>query len=120
MKILLCDDSRVVRKKLSQSIKAMADYDIIEATNGQMAVDAYHQLRPELVLMDILMPVMDGLSAVESIIMDDPEANIVMLSSLGTKENLQKALEAGAKDFVQKPVDDERLKQLLETYGRRD
>lgn len=120
MKILLCDDSMTVRKKLIQQIKSVIDCDIIEAKNGSMAVDAYKALRPDFVFMDIMMPVKDGLTALIEIIELDPKANVIMLSSIGTKENLQKALKAGALDFVQKPLDPEKLNKLFQTYGKEE
>ena len=118
MRILLCDDSMTVRKKLIQQIKAVISCDIIEAKNGQMAVDAYKAHRPDFVFMDIMMPVKDGLSALTEIIEMDPKAKVIMLSSIGTKENLQKALKVGALDFVQKPFDAEKLTNLFQNYGK--
>ncbi len=118
MKILLCDDSMTVRKKLSQQIKAVKSCDIIEAINGAAAVDAYIAHRPDIVFMDIMMPVKDGLTALGEIIAHDPYAKVIMLSSLGTKDNLQKALKAGAMDFIQKPFDDKRLIELFSTYEK--
>lgn len=120
MKILLCDDSMTVRKKLIQQLKAVVECDIIEAKNGLIAVEAYKALRPDFVFMDILMPVQDGLSALIEIINLDPEAKVIMLSSVGTKENLQKALRAGAIDFIQKPFDPAKLTTLFTTYGKEE
>lgn len=118
MKILLCDDSMTVRKKMSDQIKSVMNCDIIEAKNGQIAVDAYLALHPQLVFMDIMMPVKDGLTALREIVEHDPKANVIMLSSIGTKDNLQLALKAGAVDFIQKPFDTEKLAALLNTYNR--
>lgn len=116
MRVLLCDDSATVRKKMIGQLRSLIDCDVIEAGNGQMAIDAYRQLHPDLVLMDIMMPVRNGLEATSEIMDMDPNAKIVMLSSVGTKTNLQKALKAGAIDFVQKPCDDGRLKDILTTF----
>lgn len=116
MKILLCDDSMTVRKKLANSIKAIKDCEIIEAKNGQEAIEQFDKEVPDLVFMDIMMPVKDGLEAVAEIMTLHTKAKIVMLSSVGTKSNLQKALKFGAIDFVQKPVDQERLITILDTY----
>lgn len=113
MRILLCDDSLTIRKKLSQQIRSVCDCDIMEAKNGQAAIEAYIAHRPNLVLMDILMPVKDGLDALNEIMLHDPKAKVIMLSSVGTKDNLQKALKAGAIDFMQKPFNKERLIKLF-------
>ena len=116
MRIMLCDDSMTVRKKMAQQLRAICDCDIIEAKNGSVAIDAYKAMRPDLVLMDIMMPVKSGLEALDEIIVSDPNAKIVMLSSVGTKTNLQEALKKGAVDFVQKPCSQQRLQSLIDTY----
>ena len=113
MRILLCDDSMTVRKKLSQQIQDILPCDIIEAKNGVAALDAYITLKPDYVLMDIMMPVMDGITALKEIMDHDPNARVIMLSSVGTKDNLQQALKAGAIDFMQKPVNSALLKNLF-------
>ncbi len=116
MRILLCDDSMTVRKKMIQQIKALRDCDIIEAKNGEVAVEAYMAHKPDFVLMDIMMPVKNGLEALTDIIRHDPKAKVVMLSSVGTKTNLQEALKIGAVDFIQKPCDNERLVSLIDQF----
>lgn len=115
-KILLCDDSITVRKKLIQSLKTIIECDIIEATNGEEAVNLYTSHKPDLVFMDIVMPFMDGLEALKHIIGHDSNAKVIMLSSAGTKANLQQALKSGAVDFVQKPWVDERLKVVIQSH----
>ncbi|MCF8019736.1 response regulator transcription factor [Petrocella sp. FN5] len=117
MKILICDDSMTVRKKLIQSIRAVKECEIIEANNGDVAVLAYKEHKPNLVFMDIMMPIKDGLESLAEIILEDANAKVVMLSSVGTKSNLQTALKIGAIDFIQKPCEESRLKQLIDTYG---
>ncbi len=118
MRILLCDDSMTVRKKLSQQLKSVITCDVIEAKNGLIAVEAYKAHRPDFVFMDIMMPVKDGLTALTEIIELDPKAKVIMLSSIGTKDNLKKALKAGALDFVQKPFDSEKLTNLFQNYTK--
>jgi len=110
MKILLCDDSMTVRKKLANTLLSLIPCEIVEA------IDKFNFEKPDLVFMDILMPEIDGLEAVAKIITKHPAAKIIMLSSVGTKDNLQTALKLGAKDFIQKPADSKRLKIILETY----
>ncbi len=91
-KILLCDDSITVRKKLIQSLKSIIDCEVIEATNGEEAVTLYINNKPELVFMDIVMPFMDGLEALENIMDKDPNAKVIMLSSVGTKSKPSKGV----------------------------
>jgi len=117
MRILLCDDSMTVRKKIIQQLKSVIVCDVIEAKNGLIAVEAYKAHRPDFVFMDIMMPVKDGLTALTEIIELDPKARVIMLSSVGTKDNLQKALKAGALDFVQKPLDSENLTNIFQNYA---
>jgi len=118
IKILLCDDSITVRKKLGNSIRSLTKCTIVEAKNGNEAVEQFNKETPDLVFMDIMMPEKDGLEAVAEIMTLHQEAKIIMLSSVGTKSNLQKALKFGALDFVQKPVDLDRLQTILETYTK--
>ena len=118
MKILLCDDSMTVRKKMGNLLQSLIQCNIYEATNGDEAIQSYQDLHPDLVFMDIMMPQKDGIEAVKGIIAKDPSAKIIMLSSVGTKNNLQEALKAGALDFVQKPCEEARLKIILDTYRK--
>lgn len=117
VRILLCDDSMTVRKKMIQSIQSISECEVLEAKNGQLAVDTYKELKPDLVFMDIMMPVKDGLEALAEIVLFDAKAKVIMLSSVGTKANLQRALKVGAVDFIQKPCEAKRLKEIIETYS---
>ena len=116
MKVLLCDDSMTVRKKVGHMIKYLTNCTIVEAVNGQDAIDQFIEHKPDLVFMDITMPVKDGLEAVAEIMTTHQEAHIIMLSSVGTKSNLEKALKFGAKDFLQKPIDTSDLERILEQF----
>lgn len=115
-KILICDDSMTIRKKLTNALKSSINCDVFEAKNGIEAISQFNEVQPDLVFMDIMMPERDGLEAVAEILSLHPGAKIVMLSSVGTKDNLQKALKFGALDFVQKPIEQERLNVILSTY----
>lgn len=115
-KILICDDSMTVRKKLSNLIRDIGEFDVLEAKDGRKAVSFYQSFKPDMVFMDIMMPVLSGLEATEQIMAKDPSANIVMLSSVGTKANLKKALQLGAKDFIQKPFDKEKLIKVIDHF----
>ncbi len=89
-------------------------YEVLEASDGQAAVDLYREHKPCLVIMDIVMPVLNGLDALIKIKEINPEAKVIMLSSSGTKSYLKKAVEAGADDFLQKPWDEVQIKTILD------
>ena len=113
-KILICEDSITVRKKLRESILKNGDFEIIEAIDGETAVELYKQNMPDLVFMDIVMPKKDGTLATKEIREFDDKAKIVIVSSMGTKDNLKKILTYGAKDFIQKPWEDSHVSNIIE------
>lgn len=115
IKILICDDSILARKKLKDFLVSIGCTQILDAADGQMAIDIYKEEQPDIVFLDIVMPVKNGITAVKEIIAFDPDAYIIMTSSVGTQENLKEALKAGAKDFIQKPLDNNQIKHVLET-----
>lgn len=114
-KALICDDSLLVRKKLKELLLECGCDEIIEASNGQQGVELYQTHKPDIVFMDIVMPVLDGLGALAKIKELDSNANVVMVSSVGTKTNLMDALKAGAKDFIQKPYDKAQVTKLIQS-----
>lgn len=105
IKVLICDDSVFVRKKMRNILALLGVNNVIEAENGQQAVDKYKSETPTLVFMDIIMPEKDGLQALAEIIAFDGGARVVMASSVGTQQNLKDAIVAGAYDFLQKPIE---------------
>lgn len=105
IKVMVCDDSMFVRKKMKDILTLLGVNNIIEAENGQQAVDKYKSESPALVFMDIIMPEKDGVEALSEIIAFDGGARVVMASSAGTQKNLKDALTTGAYDFLQKPVE---------------
>lgn len=111
--VLICDDSMLVRKKLRDSLEKGCGVRVIEAKDGAAAVEIYQEQHPDLVFMDIVMPVKDGIAALQEIRALDPQARVVMASSAGTQEHLRKAIDAGATDFVQKPFLEERLREIV-------
>ncbi len=101
--ILVADDSVLMRRNLKNILK-QAGYNIVgEASNGKEAVELYRKFKPDLVTMDITMPVMTGIDAVKNIIDEFPKANIIMISALDQKHMVFKALECGAKHYIVKP-----------------
>jgi two-component system, chemotaxis family, chemotaxis protein CheY len=116
LKILICDDSILVRKRLKESLSLCGSFDILEATNGEQAVDIYKEKNPDLVFMDIVMPIKDGIQAVLEIKGFDKNAKVVMASSSGTKENLKNAIKAGAFEFIQKPWEQEQITKIVNNF----
>lgn len=114
VKFLICDDSILARQSLINILHSLGYENIIDVSNGQDAVNTYKHEHPTIVLLDIVMPVKDGITATREIIEYDPKALVVMVSSVGTQNNLREAIKAGAKDFIQKPIDENLLKQVLE------
>jgi len=113
LKILVCDDSMLIRKKLKEVLKSCGCNNISEAANGQEAIDIYKDSKPDLVFMDIIMPVKNGIEAVKEIIAFDKEAKVVMASSAGTKEHVKEAIKAGAFEFVQKPWEVDQINKII-------
>lgn len=98
-KILISDDSILARKQLKDFISNMVTPTFFEASNGQDAIDIYKKEKPDLSFLDIVMPVKDGNAAIREIIDFDKDAEIIIVSSVGTQSQLRSAIEAGAKDF---------------------
>jgi len=109
IKILICDDSMLVRRKLRGLLEDEFSCEVTEAANGQEAVAYYEQEKPQLVFIDIVMPVCDGLEALQKIKKLDNNAQIIMISSTGTSAKLIQALKLGAIDFIQKPYNKEQI-----------
>jgi two-component system, chemotaxis family, chemotaxis protein CheY len=116
-RVLVVDDSTTMRKIVAQQLKSEA-YEVCgEASNGKEAVELYKELGPDVVTMDINMPVMDGLESLKAIFAYDANARVVMLTSEGQKDIVMTALTAGAKGYVVKPPNKatlcERVKSAL-------
>ena len=115
-KILITDDSILARKQLKDIISTLGSPVFIEAVDGQDAIDKYKESKPDLVFLDIVMPKKDGNAAIREIMEFDPEANIIIASSVGTQSKLKLALEAGAKDFIQKPLDKDQVVKVVSKF----
>lgn len=116
VKILICDDSILARKQIKDIITALGSPTFIEATDGQSAIDKYKSEKPDMVFLDIVMPQKDGNIAIKEIMAFDPSATIIIASSVGTQSQLKNALEAGAKDFIQKPIDKNQISAILNKH----
>jgi two-component system chemotaxis response regulator CheY len=115
-KILICDDSILARKQIKDIIVTLGAPVIFEASDGQSAIDLYKTEKPNLVFLDIVMPKKDGNIAIEEIMAFDPNAIIIIVSSVGTQSQLKCVLEAGATDFIQKPFSKEHIIAALHKY----
>lgn len=115
-KILIVDDAMFMRAAVKKTVEEAGHIVVAEAGNGMQAIEQYSVVGPDLVLMDITMPDMDGIEATKRIIAIDPEAKIVMVSAMGQMEMVVRAINAGAKDFIVKPVDADKLKSCVKKY----
>src|ERR1035437_3064281 len=113
VRYLVVDDSVFARKNLTKMIDSFGGYVAGEAGDGCTAITEYDRTRPDIVLMDITMPQMEGIEAAERIVRSHPDARIVMVSSVGYQENIVAALQKGARHFVQKPVKPEVLYEVI-------
>jgi two-component system chemotaxis response regulator CheY len=112
--VLIVDDAALMRKMLGDML-ADTDFEVIgEATNGAEAIAKYAALKPDLVLMDIMMPDMSGIDAVKEIVAADSQARIVICSVLGRQDMVMEALRAGARDFVVKPFRADKIREALQ------
>jgi two-component system chemotaxis response regulator CheY len=115
--VLLCDDAMFTRTMLKGILVRAGHVVVGEADNGRAAVEQYTALRPQLVLMDIVMPDMSGLEAVRAICRVDPDACIVMCSAMGQQELVEEAIVAGAIGFILKPFTASRVLETIADAG---
>lgn len=113
-KILIVDDAAFMRMMI-KNIVTKSGFEVVgEAENGAVALELYKTHSPDLVTMDITMPEMDGIEAVKAIREHDPNANIIMCSAMGQQAMVMEAIQAGAKDFIVKPFQQDRILQSIE------
>ena len=112
--ILICDDAAFMRM-LIKDILTKNGYNIVgEAENGAKAVEKYAELKPDLVLMDITMPEMDGIEALKKIKAADANASIIMCSAMGQQAMVIESIQSGAKDFIVKPFQADRVLEAVQ------
>ena len=117
-KIMMVDDAAFMRKVIKDTLSKAGYTDLYEAVDGADAVEKYNEIKPDLVLMDIPMPNMDGLEALKAIRGFDANANVVMCSAMGQETMVIDAIRSGAKDFIVKPFKPERvLKTVTSIVG---
>ncbi len=112
-KILIGDDSILARKQLKDILSSLGGRNFLDASNGQEVIDIYKEKSPEVVFLDIVMPVKDGNTAIAEIMEYDPQADIIIVSSVGTQSQLKQAIQLGAKDFLQKPLNRRQIESIL-------
>jgi two-component system chemotaxis response regulator CheY len=111
---LIVDDSAFMRFHLKRMMDSFENVIASEAANGAEAIREYGRLRPDIVLMDIVMPGLEGVETVRKICDVDPKARVIMISSVSYKEKVAEAMAAGAKWFISKPVTTEELRKAIE------
>lgn len=114
--LMIVDDALIMRMKIRE-IALRAGWSVVaEATNGAEAVRLFEEHHPDMVTLDMVMPEMDGLSALKAIRQNHPDANIVMVSAVNQKEKLRECIAAGAMDFIVKPFDPHQLQSFFTKY----
>ena len=111
--VLVVDDSKTSRKMLSDVLTRMGLEVIGEAVNGEEGFLKYKELRPDIVTMDITMPVMNGLESLILIKHADENAKVVMITAAGQKNKLMQAVKAGAEEFLTKPLEEEEIRRVI-------
>lgn len=113
--VLIVDDSRTSRRIL-RNILTENGYDVVgEAQDGQVGYEKYIELKPDLVTLDITMPVLDGLGALEKIMSLNKDANVIMVTAAGQKSKMVEAIKLGAAEFIQKPFEPEQILSVIKT-----
>ncbi|MDD4802264.1 MAG: response regulator [Syntrophomonas sp.] len=108
-RVLIVDDAAFMRMMI-KDILSKNGYEVVgEAENGMIAIEKYKEVKPDLVTMDITMPEMDGIAAVKEIVSYDSKARVIMCSAMGQQAMVIDAIQAGAKDFIVKPFQPERV-----------
>jgi two-component system chemotaxis response regulator CheY len=111
-KILVVDDAEFLRVRLTKMLD-VDGYEVFQAENGLKAVATYKEIHPDVVLMDVTMPEMDGLTALKEIVSFDAKARVIMLTALGQESVVLEAVKSGARDFIVKPFEHERVSKAI-------
>lgn len=115
-RMLIVDDALIMRKRI-RDIAERAGWTIVgEAGNGEEALELYAREKPDLTTLDIVMPTMDGVTALKRILEADPSARIVMISAVDQRDKLTECIQTGAIDFIVKPFEAVRLTSFFDTY----
>lgn len=112
-KIMLVDDAAFMRMTIKNVLTKMGYTNLLEAADGAQAVEMYEKEHPDLVIMDITMPNMDGIQALQAIKAKDPGAKVIMCSAMGQEAMVVQAIKEGAMDFIVKPFKPDRILQTV-------
>jgi two-component system chemotaxis response regulator CheY len=115
-KVLVVDDSIAIARQLTKMVESFGGYQVVgHAKNGAEAVKLFKTLGPDIVLLDIVMPMMDGLQSLRTLMRLDPEAKVIVISSVGgVGQKVEEAIRLGARSVVSKPFEEEKVKSALE------
>ena len=113
-RLLIVDDAMIMRRRIREIAEEAGWLVAGEAENGEEAVALYQQLQPDLVTLDIVMPKVDGVAALKQLMASHPLARVVMISAVDQREKLAECIDCGAIDFIVKPFDRIRLRNLLQ------
>ena len=117
--VMVVDDSPIIVKKLSVMMQTLGYKVVQTATNGKEAVAAYSKCKPNVVTMDITMPEMDGIEATQTIMSEFPDAKILMITSHGQESMVLDALKAGAKGYILKPFQQQKVYETIQKMCKR-
>lgn len=112
-RVIIVDDSKFLRRELRKILERHQFEVVDEGENGEQGVELYKKHKPDLVTMDIVMPVMNGIESLAKIREFDAAARIVMVSSFGTRDNVMKAVKLGAKNFILKPFEEDKVMDII-------
>ena len=113
-RVLVVDDAEFIRKAITMALADGGHEVVGEAEDGESAVARYRELRPDLTTLDITMPIADGMAALKGILSFDPSARVVMCSAVGQEHKVVESISIGARDFIVKPLQRERLLSVIE------
>lgn len=114
-KVLIADDAVFMRMRIKRALQDL-DCEFMEAENGQVAVDLFQQEHPDLVLLDISMPVMNGLDALKIMSQQQPDIPVVICSAIGQEASIMEALSLGAKEFIVKPFTNDHIQKIAKQF----
>ncbi len=115
-KVLVVDDSAFMRKMMKDIVTDLGISDIVEADTGEMAVDKFEKETPDVVLLDLILPGINGDKVLEQIMGMDESAKVIMATAVGQEDVMEKCLDTGAKSYIVKPFDKDKVQAELKKY----